>query len=123
MTWKPGQSGNVMGSPKGARDALFKIRKALDKAIDDMRDPNNDKVMGVTRLAQKLTEALEKDPIRTLKSLSTLLPKDLAIDTTDHRVADSLSDEVLALIISKRAKEDKDKHPNRQYPNKAKLDS
>lgn len=61
------------------------------------------KRIGVVRLAEKITAALEQDPIRTLKALSAYMPRNVSIDLTNTKDADALSDSELAQIIADHA--------------------
>ena len=65
------------------------------------------KVIGVARLAEKIAEALEQDPVRTLKDLAPLLPKDVFIETSTGRAETMSDDELAALIASKMAEQAK----------------
>ena len=103
MTWQKGESGNPGGVSKAGRQAVVKVRVAISKAIDSMKDPDNPEVIGVVRLAAVITEALQENPISTLKALSSYMPKDVLVDQASSRDADKLTDAELARIIAEDA--------------------
>ena len=87
------------------REALYKIRLALSKGIDDMRAGNK---IGIVALSEKITAALEEDAVGTIRQLSTILPKDLHAVIENTIDISKLSDNQLASIILAR-QDDKDK--------------
>lgn len=101
----PFEKGNKLGGNHRTHglDALAKVQKAIARGIEQMKDPNTKKVIGVVRLAEKITEALEADPIRTLKALSAYMPKNVQIDLSDSRQADAIPDSELAQLIAEGA--------------------
>ncbi len=102
MTWRPGQSGHPGGRSSHGADALRKVQKAIANGIKGMKSPDG-KSIGVARLAEKITTALELDPIRTLKALSAYMPRNISIDLEDHRKADAIPDSELARLIAEGA--------------------
>ena len=102
MPFQPGQVANPGGLPKHSRQALTKIRKAIDIAIDRVK---HGQVVGVVALAAKITEEIEASPTpsKILKDLAPLLPKDILIDAVIG--TQSLTDAELQDIIANRAKE------------------
>ena len=90
---------------EGARDALYKIRMAVSKGIDDMRAGNK---IGIVALSEKITAALEEDAVGTIRQLSSILPKDLHAVIENTIDISKLSDNQLASIILAR-QDDKDK--------------
>ncbi len=102
MPFKKGDIGNPAGRNSHGTDALAKVQKAISNGIKKMKSPDG-KSIGVVRLAEKITAALEADPIRTLKALSAYMPKNVQIDLNDHRQADSIPDSELAKLIAEGA--------------------
>lgn len=73
--FKPGQSGNPAGRPKGARSRLSAaFLTALEKHWKDNGE-------------DALVEALKKDPAGYVRIVASLLPKDLNIDVSDDLAA------------------------------------
>ena len=66
--WKPGQSGNPAGRPKGARSKLS------DSFLTDLAEhwQANGK--------QALQAAYEKNPVEYVRVVASLLPKNVAVD-------------------------------------------
>jgi len=103
MAFQPGQSGNPGGVPVHAREAINKMRRAIARAIDMMRDSDGKKVIGVVRLAENIRDALEANTVQTMKDLSAYMPKDVLIESTSNKDADRMTDDELAAIIAQRA--------------------
>ena len=110
MPFQKGHSGNPGGLNPQDRDAIFKARKAISRAIDRMKSGQK---VGLEALADKICLALEENSVKTLKDLAPLFPKDLYVDTTINTSADKLSDAELAEVVAKRARalRDQDKSP------------
>jgi uncharacterized protein DUF5681 len=87
--FKPGQSGNPAGRPKGSRN---KLSECFLKALADDFDTNGVAVI----------ESVRKDrPHEYLKIVATVLPKQMQLeDLTPKRRAEDLSDDELATIAS-----------------------
>lgn len=101
----PIEKGQVL-NPHGRRsgtEALQKVRKAIEKGIEGMRRGGKGKPIGVVVLAEQIRDALEADPIRTLKALASYMPKDLTVDVVDNRQADAMTDGDLASLIAQGA--------------------
>lgn len=105
MPWQPGESGNPGGRGSHGVEALASVQRAIKRGIREMRKggKKTGKKIGVVRLAEKITEALELDPIRTLKALSAYMPKNVSIDLTSNKEADALTDGELARLIADQA--------------------
>ena len=103
MTFKQGQIANPHGGKshnKSGIRALAKIRTGLNKAIDGLGDAVGKE--GTTRLAELITEAMERDIVGTLKGLAFCLPKDIQIDVNHSNSSKHLTDDDLADIIMER---------------------
>jgi hypothetical protein len=87
--WKPGQSGNPAGRPKGARS---KLSESFLKALSEDFDSNGIAVI----------ESVRKDrPHEYLKIVAAVLPKQMQLeDLTPKRRAEDLTDDELATIAS-----------------------
>lgn len=90
-------------TPRSARELVNKVRIAISRGIDGMRDKDKKQVMGVARLSELIRDALEVDPIGTLKALSSYAPKDVSVESFTGKQADQLTDAELANIIATRA--------------------
>jgi hypothetical protein len=87
--WKPGQSGNPAGRPKGARNKLGE--EFIQSLYADYQ----------THGAQVIERVREERPHEYLKVVASLLPKQLEIKEAPF---DGISDEELAaLIVAARA--------------------
>ncbi len=91
-SWKPGQSGNPAGRPKGSRDALTK--DFIDAFATDFRDHG----------AKTIEKLRESDPRAYLQLASHLVPKEAAIKVA-HR--DETSDAFLQLLEGMNKKDAK----------------
>src|SRR5262245_25864129 len=87
--WKPGQSGNPAGRPKGARS---KLSESFLKALSEDFDSNGIEVI----------EKVRNDrPHEYLKIVAAVLPKQMQLeDLTPKRRAEDLTDDELATIAS-----------------------
>lgn len=90
--WKPGQSGNPAGRPKGARS---KLSESFLKALSEDFDSNGIEVI----------EKVRNDrPHEYLKIVAAVLPKQMQLeDLTLRRRAEDLSDDELASIATGNA--------------------
>ena len=68
--WKPGQSGNPMGRPKGAKN------KVSEKFLENLQD--NWEKHGV----DALEKAAESDPMQYVKMVASLVPRELKQETS-----------------------------------------
>ena len=68
--WKPGQSGNPMGRPKGAKN------KISEKFLENLQD--NWEKHGVNALEK----AAESDPMQYVKMVASLVPRELMKETS-----------------------------------------
>jgi hypothetical protein len=69
MTFRPGESGNVRGRPKGSCGGRARALAVLDKMLGKKRSE--------TALLRALEEEFEKDPVRFFKTIvMPLLPKE-----------------------------------------------
>ena len=68
--WKPGQSGNPMGRPKGAKN------KVSEKFLENLQD--NWEKHGVNALEK----AAENDPMQYVKMVASLVPRELKQETS-----------------------------------------
>ena len=68
--WKPGQSGNPMGRPKGAKN------KISEKFLENLQD--NWEKHGVNALEK----AAENDPMQYVKMVASLVPRELKQETS-----------------------------------------
>ena len=100
----PFENGNTHGSfpRKSGRSALDAVRSSIERGIKQMKSKDGKRI-GVVRLAEKITKALEDDPIRTLKALAAYMPKDVTIEAVNNKAAEALSDADLAKIIADEA--------------------
>jgi hypothetical protein len=71
--WKPGQSGNPMGRPKGAKNIMTCFRQELNRKIDI-------KERGIVRRVTSREAIAKTITNRALKGDSKLLPVIMAID-------------------------------------------
>ena len=87
--WKPGQSGNPAGRPKGSRS---KLSESFLKALADDFDSNGIEVI----------EKVRNDrPHEYLKIVAAVLPKQMQLeDLTPQRRAEDFTDDELASIAS-----------------------
>ena len=90
-SWKPGQSGNPAGRPKGTKDAINKA--FLEDVTEDWRECGK----------EALERARKERPAEYVRMVASLLPKDqnLNVVTSD----DALFHQVLELMNSDPAKE------------------
>lgn len=86
MPFKPGQSGNPNGRPKGARDSLK--NNFLTALAEDFREH------GVGAIVSMRTD----DPSGYVKAICSLMPKELTLSHDDP--LEQLTDEQLAAIIA-----------------------
>jgi Family of unknown function (DUF5681) len=87
--FKPGQSGNPPGRPKGARS---KLSESFLKALADDFDSNGIEVIEKVRSSR---------PHEYLKIVAAVLPKQMQReDLTPRRKAEDLTDDELATIAS-----------------------
>jgi len=90
--WKPGQSGNPAGRPKGARS---KLSESFLKALSDDFDVNGIEVIEKVR---------HDRPHEYLKIVAAVLPKQMQLeDLTPSRKAEDLTDDELACIATGHA--------------------
>lgn len=75
VPFKPGQSGNPAGRPKGARSRLS---EAFLTALEEHWKDNG---------KDALVEALKKDPAGYVRVVASLLPKDVNLDVSDDLAA------------------------------------
>ena len=68
--WKPGQSGNPMGRPKGAKN------KVSEKFLENLQD--NWEKHGVNALEK----AAVNDPMQYVKMVASLVPRELKQETS-----------------------------------------
>ena len=68
--WEPGQSGNPMGRPKGAKN------KVSEKFLENLQD--NWEKHGVNALEK----AAENDPMQYVKMVASLVPRELKQETS-----------------------------------------
>jgi uncharacterized protein DUF5681 len=87
--YKPGQSGNPAGRPKGSRN---KLSESFLKALSDDFESNGIEVI----------EKVRNDrPHEYLKIVATVLPKQMQLeDLTPRRRAEDLTDDELASIAA-----------------------
>ena len=91
--WKPGQSGNPKGRPKGTRDAINKA--FIDDVAQDWREHG----------LEALQRAREERPAEYVRMVAGLIPKEAKIGIDIQRETDALFLERLkALGKSKEAK-------------------
>ena len=103
--YKKGQVANPTGNNgQPGRKVVTKVQKAINKAID-LLGKNAVSKCGVTELAGLICDELKGNPVATLKALAPLLPKDVAIDVTHSKSAQTLTDDELADIIATRARQ------------------
>ena len=87
--WKPGQSGNPAGRPKGARS---KLSESFLKALSEDFAANGIEVIEKVRSDR---------PHEYLKIVAAVLPKQMQLeDLTPNRKAEDLTDDELASIAS-----------------------
>ena len=87
--FKPGQSGNPAGRPKGSRS---KLSETFLKALADDFDSNGIEVIETVRSSR---------PHEYLKIVAAVLPKQMQLeDLTPRRKAEDLTDDELATIAS-----------------------
>src|SRR5262245_9564777 len=87
--FKPGQSGNPAGRPKGARS---KLSESFLKALAEDFDSNGIEVIEKVRNGR---------PHEYLKIVAAVLPKQMQLeDLTPNRRAEDLTDDELATIAS-----------------------
>ena len=87
--WKPGQSGNPAGRPKGARS---KLSESFLKALSEDFATNGIEVIEKVRSSR---------PHEYLKIVAAVLPKQMQLeDLTPNRRAEDLTDDELATIAS-----------------------
>jgi hypothetical protein len=87
--WKPGQSGNPAGRPKGARS---KLSESFLEALSNDFDTNGIEVIEKVRSSR---------PHEYLKIVAAVLPKQMQLeDLTPNRKAEDLTDNELASIAS-----------------------
>ena len=68
--WKPGQSGNPMGRPKGAKN------KISEKFLENLQDNWEKHGIGA------LEKAAESDPMQYVKMVASLVPRELKQETS-----------------------------------------
>jgi len=102
MPFVKGQSGNPGGLNSADRNAIVKIRKGIDLAINKMK---NGKTVGIVAFQEKMAESFENDFLATLKAVAPLLPKDITIESGASRSAVQYTDDELADIIASRARQ------------------
>ena len=74
--WKPGQSGNPLGKPKGTRDRVTLVSKAIMSAIDNKYGS----------LVKFIEGQLEEHPLEVFKLLVKLQPKQTEVSGTTTRL-------------------------------------
>ncbi len=82
-SWKPGQSGNPAGRPKGTKDAINKA--FLEDVTEDWRDHGR----------EALERARKDKPAEYVRMVAGLLPKDQNLNVTSE---DSVFNRILDLI-------------------------
>ena len=68
--WKPGQSGNPMGRPKGSKN------KISEKFLENLQDNWEKHGIGA------LEKAAENDPMQYVKMVASLVPRELKQETS-----------------------------------------
>jgi hypothetical protein len=101
MPFVKGQIANPNGYSSADRAAVTKIRTGIDRAIDKMK---HGKTVGIVAFQEKLAESFENQFLATLKAVAPFLPKDVFIESSTGKTAQSLTDDELADIVATRAR-------------------
>lgn len=95
--FRPGQSGNPKGRPKGARNAVSMARAALERTID-IAEKGTRRKMTVRQLAyQRLAEKAVSGDIKALNFLLALENDEHPLGT-DQPAAHTSSDQALEIV-------------------------
>jgi len=78
--WKPGQSGNPNGRPKGVRNAIS------EQFLRDLHDVwNQETTEGSTTGLDVIRSVADSDPAKLLAAMVQVLPKDFQVNVTEHQ--------------------------------------
>ena len=78
MPWKPGESGNPAGRPVGTKNKFSRIKEAFTEAFE--------RTGGVEGLVKWIQEQ-PKNQGDFYRLLASMMPRDVTLETTDHRRA------------------------------------
>ena len=87
--WKPGQSGNPLGRPKGSKNALG---EAFVAAMHD--DFQQHGIEAIQRVR-------EKEPAQYLRVIASIIPKEVQV--TDATLGEMSDDELISVLAAVRA--------------------
>ncbi len=88
--WRPGQSGNPNGRPKGSRNKLGEA--FIQDMFDAWQMATKAGAAQGTQGQKVIADVIEKDPVAFLRSMVAILPKEFEVNVNKY---DTMSDEQL----------------------------
>jgi len=105
MAFKKGTSPSPGNPTTPGRRLVSRVQTAVNGALDVL-EMNHIDVQGKTssELSVLILEALRKDFVGTIKSLSPILPKDVSVNVTRNESVEQIDDDELARLVAESAR-------------------
>jgi hypothetical protein len=97
--WKPGQSGNISGKPKGSFSIRSALKRNLRKGWEEDQSDDGEQIGSLARkLAFDLAQAIDEGDVDKVRAIATVIDQAEG-KPTEHRVNETVGEQVVILRL------------------------